>query len=132
MSSEAWHKTAYTFITEEVPLKLGLTESQAQGLWEAVHFSKGDTHKLRPPETKAALHALQVAMEEASEDTWKHYPELQACLRKLLNPFPPQSLGAIQRSLQAKDKTVSGQAAQRHVVAAIYELTKDRYGEATA
>lgn len=132
MSPDVWYKTAYAFIAEEVPQRLGITDAEARGLWNAVHFSKGDAHKLRPPETQAALHALQAAMEEMDDDDWRSYPELQACLRKLLNPFPPQSLGAIQRSLQAKDATISGNAAQRYVVAAIYELTKDRYGEATA
>lgn len=132
MSAEAWYKAAYAYIADEAATKLGLTKEEALGLWGAVHFGKGDTHKLRPPETKAALDALQVAMEEAPETTWRDYPELQACLRKLVNPFPPQSLGAIQRSLRANNAELSDNAAQRYVVAAISELLRDWRGEATA
>lgn len=132
MSAEVWYKTAHAFITEEVPAKLGLSKEEGLGLWDAVHFGKGDAHKLRPPETKVALHALQGVMEEVPEKSWSQYPELQTCLRKLLNPFPPSSLGSIQRALQKQDKEIGQHAAQRHVVAAISELLRDWYGEATA
>lgn len=132
MSAEAWYKTAYAYIADEASAQLGLTQEQGLGLWNAVHFGKGDTHKLRPPETKVALNALQEAMEAAPATLWQHYPELQACLRKLVNPFPPQSLGAIQRSLKASQADVSDGAAQRYVVAAISELLRDWRGEATA
>ena len=132
MSAEAWYKAAYTYIADEASAQLGLTPEQGLGLWNAVHFGKSDTHKLRPPETKAALNALQAVMEAAPDTLWQHYPELQACLRKLVNPFPPQSLGAIQRSLRANQADVSDGAAQRYVVAAISELLRDWRGEATA
>lgn len=102
------------------------SEGEVSLLWNMVHFDKKRLYKRHTPATEEVRRKLSMLMEEQGDDRLNNIRDIKASLAMLLNTsFGVKNLDDIQQSLRRKNPTIADGAAQRYVVAGIYELTRE-------
>jgi hypothetical protein len=125
MSEVEWFSEARRAVTDLRDTS-NWSEDEVSVLWNMVHFDKKHLYKRRTPATEDVCHKLLDLLEERGDDRFNTMPEIKASLTMLLNTsFGVKNLDDIQQSLKRKNTAVADGAAQRYVVAGIYELTRE-------
>jgi hypothetical protein len=125
MSEHEWFIEARGVLAEACKT-LGWSTEETSLLWNMVHFDKKHLYKRRTPATEEIRHKLFALMEEVDDERFEELRDIKASLTMLSNAaFGVKDLDDIQHSLKRKNSAITDGAAQRYVVAGIYELTRD-------